>query len=147
MHISSKAFKNGEKIPKRYGYSGENINPPLDFYEIPENTKDLLLIVEDPDATAGPNPFTHWAVYNIQPDTAGIDEGALPIGASEATNDFGRPGYDGPKPPSGTHRYFFKLFALDRKIEAEPSYKRADIYQAMEGHILDTAELIGTYKA
>src|SRR5262249_51196814 len=110
MTITSTAFQNNDPIPPEYGYDGRNVNPPLTFSEVPAEAKSLLLIVEDPDAPNG--TFTHWILYNMSPATLQILEGQLPLGAQQATNDFGTPGYGGPKPPPGKpHRYVFRLFA------------------------------------
>lgn len=144
MTITSTAFQDNDFIPVEYGYDGRNINPPLTFSEVPTEAKSLVLIVEDPDAPSG--TFTHWILYNISPATLQIMEGELPIGAEQATNDYETRAYGGPRPPDGTHRYFFKLFALDTKLdEVQPEDKREEVYAAMDGHIIDQAELVGLY--
>src|SRR5690606_7776933 len=108
--------------------------------------KSLVLIVEDPDAPSG--TFTHWILYDISPATLQIMEGELPIGAKQAMNDYEAVEYGGPRPPDGTHRYFFKLFALDATLdETQPEDRRDDVYVAMDGHIIDQAELVGLFSA
>lgn len=146
MTITSTAFQNNDPIPKEYGYDDRNVNPPLTFSEVPVEAKSLVVIVEDPDAPNG--TFTHWVLYNISPATLQIMEGSAPIGAQEATNDFGTTGYGGPKPPSGTHRYFFKLFALDTTLkDVRPEDRREEVYTAMDGHIIEEAEIMGRFSA
>lgn len=143
MKISSPAFGNNEKIPAKFTCDGENLNPPLTISEVPENAKSLVLIADDPDAPG--RTFVHWTVWNIPPDTREIAEGAKPAGASEGLTDFGKTGYGGPCPPSGTHRYFFKLYALDTTLQLSQSSQKADIEAAMQGHILAQTELVGLY--
>lgn len=145
MQITSTAFQPDEPIPAEHSHDGGNTNPPLTFSEVPKEAKSLAIIVEDPDAPTG--TFTHWIVYNIAPATLQIPQNGLPVGAVQATNDFGRQSYDGPKPPSGTHRYVFKVFALDTTLDIVQGSKRADFYAAIDGHVLDQAELTGTYSA
>jgi len=146
MTITSTAFENNDPISEEYGYDGRNTNPPLTFSEVPPEAKSLVLIVEDPDAPGG--MFTHWILYNIAPATLQILEGELPINAMQATNDFGTKNYGGPRPPQGTHRYFFRLFALDSTLQnILPDARREDVYDAMNGHIIDQAELVGLFSA
>jgi Raf kinase inhibitor-like YbhB/YbcL family protein len=147
MTITSTAFQNNDPIPKEYGYDGRNVNPPLTFSEVPVEAKSLLLMVEDPDAPNG--IFTHWILYNISPATLQIMEGSAPIGAQEATNDFGVTGYGGPKPPPGKpHRYVFKLFALDITLkDVRPQDRRQEVYTAMDGHVIDEAQIVGLFSA
>lgn len=146
MTITSTAFQESDYIPVEYGYDGRNVNPPLTFSEVPPEAKSLVLIVEDPDAPSG--TFTHWILYDISPATLQIMEGELPIGAKQAMNDYEAVEYGGPRPPDGTHRYFFKLFALDTTLdETQPEDRRDDVYAAMDGHIIDQAELVGLFSA
>ena len=141
MKISSTAFKNNENIPRKYTCQGEDINPPLIFSQIPEETKSLALIMDDPDA---PNEtFVHWILFNI-PIVDGIDEDSSE--GVEGINSAYQEGYMGPCPPSGTHRYFFKLYALDIKPDLKKGCKKQDLENEMKGHILAQAELIGLYK-
>ena len=151
--ITSPAFDQDGEIPARYTCEGENISPPLEWSGIPAGTESLVLIVEDPDAPDPAAPrmtWVHWIVYNIPPATAGLAEAvgsdALPNGAGQAFSDWMCPGYGGPCPPVGRHRYIFRLYALDRILPDMHRPKRAVIDRAMHGHILDTAQLTGTYK-
>jgi Raf kinase inhibitor-like YbhB/YbcL family protein len=145
MTITSTAFQNGEPIPAEYGVDGRNVNPPLTFSEVPPEAKSLLLIVEDPDAPNG--IFTHWILYNMSPAVLQILEGELPLGAQQATNDFGALGYGGPKPPAGeTHRYVFRLLALDITLkDARPTDRRAEITTLLEGHVIAEAAIVGMF--
>ncbi|MGM0366475.1 MAG: YbhB/YbcL family Raf kinase inhibitor-like protein [Actinomycetota bacterium] len=143
MEIISTAFSHNENIPARYTCDGQDINPPLEFSNIPEGTRSLALIADDPDAPA--KTWVHWVVWNISPDATGIPEDSKPGEAVEGITDFKKPGYGGPCPPSGTHRYFFKLFALDTELDLDPSGGAGDLAKAMEGHIIESAELIGLY--
>jgi Raf kinase inhibitor-like YbhB/YbcL family protein len=143
IHLSSSAFSSGEKIPPRFTCKGANVNPPLDFHGIPPGTKSLALVIEDPDAPSG--LFTHWLVWNISPATAQIVEKSVPSGAAQGTNDFGKTGYGAPCPPSGTHRYFFRVIALDRTLDLQTSAKRAEFDKAIAGHVLARGELMGRF--
>ncbi len=145
MKIESPSFKNNEVIPSKYTCDGEDINPPLIISGVPNNTASLVLIVDDPDAPGG--TWVHWTLLNIDPKTTEIAEDSVPKGAIEAMTDFGSPGYGGPCPPSGTHRYFFKLYALDVVLSLNLSATAKDIYQAMEGHVTSSAELVGLYSS
>jgi len=144
MFIKSPSFKNNEMIPAKYTCDAENINPALVFSGIPSAAVSLVLIVDDPDAPG--STWVHWTVWNMSPETAEITEKSAPDGSVEGNTDFGTPGYGGPCPPSGTHRYFFKLYALDITLKLDASATAADIEDAMQGHILGSAELIGLYK-
>jgi Raf kinase inhibitor-like YbhB/YbcL family protein len=145
MQILSSVFKHGENIPAKYTCDGENINPPLSFGEVPEGAKSLVLIVDDPDAPMG--TWVHWTVFDISPDIKSITENTTPKGAREGITSFGGTGYGGPCPHSGTHHYYFKLYATD--IAHFPKFEvpatAADLMQLMKGHILSKAELIGLY--
>ncbi len=143
MKISSSAFKNNEFIPSKYTCDGENINPPLSISGAPKNTKSLALIVDDPDAPHG--TWIHWTIWNIDPKIGEICANSTPPNATEGITSFGKPGYGSPCPPSGTHRYFFKIYALDTKIDLLASSKVNELEKAIEGHILDNAEIIGLY--
>jgi len=128
-------------MPKKFTCQGEGISPALRFEEIPERTKSLALIVDDPDAVTG--MWVHWVVFDI-PVISGIDEDSIP--GKQGTNDFCRYNYGGPCPPSGTHRYFFKLYALDSELNLDEGISKEELEQAMQGHILEKSELIGLYK-
>lgn len=143
MKINSPAFAHNGKIPSKYTCDGENISPPLLFTEIPPEAASLALICEDPDAPG--KTFVHWVVWNIDSNTAEIGEGQKLEGAVEGYNDFGKNGYGGPCPPSGTHRYFFKLYALDKLLDLSPQSAKMHLESAMENHILAKAELVGLY--
>lgn len=144
MKILSAAFAHNNLIPAKYTCDGKNINPPLEFQDIPSEAKTLALVVDDPDAPAG--PWVHWQVFNIPPDCAGIGENEKFEQAVEGMTSFGAPGYGGPCPPNGTHRYFFKLYALDTKLALDSRHDKKALTNAIIGHILAHAELIGLYK-
>ena len=143
MNIASSAFTHNGNVPSRYTCDGANISPPLEFSNVPEDAQSLVLLVDAPDAPA--TTWVHWLVWNIDPTSTGTEEGTAPKGI-EGTTDFGQAGYGGPCPPSGTHRYFFKLYALDTKLELDASATKSDLEAAMESHIIDQAELIGLYE-
>jgi Raf kinase inhibitor-like YbhB/YbcL family protein len=144
MTITSPVFSHMGMIPPKYTCNGENVNPPLIIENIPEGTKSLALIVDDPDAPVG--IWVHWLLWNIRPDHDEIAENSVPRGALQGTNDFRKLSYGGPCPPSGTHRYFFKLFALDTLLTLEPGARKDELEKAMSGHILEKAEIIGMYR-
>jgi len=144
MKISSPTFEANQTIPSKYTCDGENINPPFQIFDVPAGAKSLVLISDDPDAPMG--TWVHWTIWNIPPETKEIGKNSAPIGVVEGMTSFGKKGYGGPCPPSGTHRYFFKLYALDSILDLPISAKAADIEKAMKGHILDKTELIGLYK-
>jgi Raf kinase inhibitor-like YbhB/YbcL family protein len=143
LRLSSPAFTNGSQIPSRYTCDGDNFNPHLVLHGVPEQAKSLTLVMEDPDAPTG--LWTHWIMWNIPAETKEIREHTVPFGALEGTNSGRKKGYTGPCPPGGTHRYFFRVFALDRKLALEAGAGRDELERAMEGHILATAELMGNY--
>jgi len=143
MKIESPSFRNNEMIPSKYTCDGANVNPPLLISGTPEDAKSLVLIVDDPDAPS--KTWVHWIVWNIDPNTKEILENTIPEGAVEGMTDFGKQGYGGPCPPSGIHHYHFKIYALDITISLDSSASVVDIKEAMQGHILDSAELIGLY--
>lgn len=141
MKLTSAAFENNKPIPSKYTCDDENINPPLEISEIPDNTKSLALIVHDPDAPRG--DWTHWILFNIDPTNEIKENSAL---GKQGQTDFGDSKYGGPCPPSGTHRYFFELYALDTVLDLTSSAKKPDVESAMQDHILAKAELIGNYR-
>lgn len=143
LTITSSAFQNEQMIPEKYTCDGENIPPPLQIEGVPVETKSLVLIVDDPDAPVG--TWVHWLVWNINPATKEIPENSVPAGSVEGTTSFGNPGYGGPCPPSGTHRYFFKCYALDRTLDLSISATNEEVAKAMQGHIIDQGELMGVY--
>lgn len=140
LKISSLAFKSNEFIPSKYTCDGDDVNPPLNIEEIPEATTSMVLIVDDPDAPMG--TWDHWIVWNIPPINE-IGEDTVP--GVEGLNDFGKRSYGGPCPPSGTHRYFFKVYALNTKLALNTNSRKKDVEQAIKGHILAKGELIGLY--
>ena len=143
MELTSAAFEPGGKVPSRYTCDGEDLSPPLAWRGVPAGAESLALIVDDPDAPG--KVWVHRVLYGLPPGTAGIAEGAVPPGAREGTTDFGRTGYGGPCPPSGTHRYVFTLYALDAPIELPPGATKAQLLEAMEGHVLAKSALQGRY--
>ena len=142
MKITSSAFKEGGNIPPKFTCDGSDTSPPLQIAGVPSNAKSLVLIADDPDAPSG--LFTHWLVWNIPPQTNSISEGSAPKGVQGA-NDFGKSGYKGPCPPPGTHRYSFKIFALDRELDLRAGAKRSQLDAAMKGHVIAQGELVGRY--
>ncbi len=142
--ISSTAFQNNGFIPSKYTCDGRDINPPLAIENVPPGTKSLALIVDDPDAPMG--TWVHWVCWNIAPNIKEIKENDTPGGAAAGLNDFKRQSYGGPCPPSGTHRYFFKLYALDTALDLPSGAKKADVEKAMKGHIIAQTQIIGLYK-
>jgi hypothetical protein len=142
--ITSPAFAPGQLIPSKYTCDGQDISPPLQWSDIPADTKSLALIMDDPDAPVG--TWDHWLVFNLPPDLAGLPEKASkPKEASDGKNSWGRLGYGGPCPPRGVHRYFFKLYALDTTLALAQGANKGQLLSAMAGHILTQAELMGTY--
>src|SRR6266567_3877648 len=143
MKITSSAFQEGVDIPSKFSRDGQDINPALRIEGTPSNAKSLLLIMDDPDAPVG--LFTHWLVWNIDAKTTEIAENSVPKGALQGTNDFPGRGYDGPQPPSGTHRYYFKIFALDRMLDLKSGARRREVDAAIRGHVIGQGELMGRY--
>lgn len=141
LTITSHAFENGGSIPAKYTCDGDDVNPPLKIEGVPEGAQSLVLIVDDPDAPMG--TWDHWIVWNISP-TGEIEENIVP--GVEGLNDFNKHSYGGPCPPSGTHRYFFKVYALDVKLDLSSDSSKKDVEKAMEGHILGKGEIVGRYK-
>jgi hypothetical protein len=153
LTLTSSAFRHEGEIPARYTCDGDDLSPPLSWSGVPKETKSLVLIVDDPDAPDPKAPrmvWVHWLLYNLPPDTTALAEGVkhtqLPKGALEGVNDWKRTGYGGPCPPIGRHRYFHKLYALDAVLPDLKRPTKAKLEQAMKGHVLAHAELIGTYQ-
>ena len=149
LKITSLAFEEGDMIPKQYTCDGADMSPPLSWSGIPEGTKSLALIADDPDAPS--KTWVHWVLYNLPPDSAGLPEKVPPddtlaSGARHGITDFRQLGYGGPCPPGGTHRYFFKLYALDIMLDLEIGATKGQLLKAMEGHILAEGQLMGKYK-
>jgi hypothetical protein len=148
MQITSPAFADNTPIPDRFTCRGDDISPPLDITGVPEGAESLVLIVDDPDAPDPAAPkfvWEHWVLWNIAPGTSAIGAGTVPAGAVQGTNSWGRTRYGGPCPPIGTHRYFFKLFALDTTLALSTTSIKADVETAMQGHVLAQTELLGLY--
>jgi Raf kinase inhibitor-like YbhB/YbcL family protein len=141
LKITSPKFENSGLIPSKYTCDGDDVNPPLTIEGLPKETESLVLIVDDPDCPVG--TWDHWVVWNI-PTTEKIDENSVP--GIEGLNTFRRHSYDGPCPPSGTHRYFFKIYALDTKLDVDSNARKKDVEKRMEGHILAKGEIVGLYK-
>jgi Raf kinase inhibitor-like YbhB/YbcL family protein len=143
MRITSQAFSNGEKIPDRFTMYGANHIPPLHLEDVPTRARSLALIVDDPDAPKG--TFNHWLLFNMDPKIRDIREDSVPVMATQGRNDFGETEYDGPRPPSGEHRYFFKAYALDTVLPLTHGAKRPDLDEEMKEHIVESATLMGRY--
>ena len=148
LELTSSAFGPGGSIPDIYTCKGQGISPALMWSGVPSGTQSLAVITDDPDAPSG--TFVHWVIFNIPVSSRGLPEAVptdpqLSDGAVQGNNGAGRPGYTGPCPPSGTHRYFFKLYALDTTLTLEPGASKDQLLNAMDGHILGQAELMGTF--
>jgi Raf kinase inhibitor-like YbhB/YbcL family protein len=143
MRITSDAFRDGGRIPDEFTMYGQNKVPPLHVEDLPNNTRSLALLVDDPDAPRG--TFTHWILFNVDPESRDIDENFVPAVGRQGQNDFGQPAYGGPKPPFGEHRYFFKAFALDTMLPLPEGVRRKEFERAIEGHVLESATLMGRY--
>ena len=151
LALHSPSFDDGGMMPEKHAYRQQNLSPSLQWSNVPDSAKSLALICDDPDA---PNKtWVHWVIYNIPASAGGLEEGVAkdatpsqPSGSVQGTNDFGNVGYDGPAPPSGTHRYFFKLYALD-VADLQPGLDKQGLLDAMEGHIVAEARLMGRYGA
>jgi Raf kinase inhibitor-like YbhB/YbcL family protein len=148
MILTSSAFREGELIPSRYTCDGENVSPPLEWDGIPEGTRSLALVVDDPDAPS--RTFVHWVLYHLPASVRELAEGVggsevIKIGAMQGRNDFHKVGYGGPCPPSGTHRYFFRLYALNAPLELHAGATGKELESAMKGRIAAEAQLMGRY--
>ena len=143
MKITSKAFTDGQSIPDQFSMYGRNRIPPLHFDEVPDKARSLALVVDDPDAPRG--TFNHWLLFNVDPKIRDIKEDCVPVMATQGRNDFGEVEYDGPKPPSGEHRYFFRAFALDTVLPLSRGSTRDALEREMKGHVIDSATLMGKY--
>jgi len=150
IRLTSTAFEDGEFIPTKYTCDGEDVSPPLQWQNIPEGTRSIAIICDDPDAPMG--TWVHWVLFDIPADAGGLEEGVPgmanpPKGGTHGANDFRRLGYGGPcPPPGGPHRYFFKIYALDAKLEFKPAVTKADVVKAMKGHVLGEGRLMGKYE-
>lgn len=149
MEIKSSAFKAGESIPAKYTCDNFDVSPPLLWSKVPAGTKTFAIIADDPDAPSG--TYVHWVVFNIPASQRDFAEDipkteSLDNGASQGLNDFGNIGYGGPCPPSGTHRYYFKIYALDSELSLTPGITKKELVKAMDVHVLDEGQLMGRYK-
>lgn len=150
LEVSSLVFEDQSPIPVDYTCDGDNVSPPIAWSGAPSDVRSFALICDDPDAPMG--TWVHWVVYDIPSDETELPEAVpdlreLPSGAHHGRNDFKNLGYGGPCPPAGNpHRYFFKLYALDKMLQLEPGATKQEVREAMEGHVLDQAELVGTYQ-
>jgi len=148
IKLTSASFKEGQPIPRTYTCDGVNVSPPLEWSGVPKTAKTLSVICDDPDAS--PDTWVHWVLYNLPADNIGIVESMpatekLLAGGFQGTNDFKKIGYGGPCPPSGTHHYFFKIYALDSELALKGGATKAELLKAMEGHIVAQTQLMGTY--
>jgi Raf kinase inhibitor-like YbhB/YbcL family protein len=153
LKLASSAFQQGGAIPSKYTCEGQDVSPPLAWSGTPAGAKSIAMIVDDPDAPDPAKPqrvYVHWVVYNIPVGTNSLSENAsksgMPSGAVQGKNDWGKAEYGGPCPPIGRHRYFFKLYALDTALTGLSAATKADLERSMQGHILDSGELMGTYQ-
>lgn len=149
IKVASPAFDNGGMIPKKYAGDGEDFSPPISWSGVPDGAKSIALIADDPDAPIG--TWVHWVIFNMPPDEKGLREGVpavamLSNGAAQGVNSSRKLGYEGPYPPSGTHRYYFKVYALDKMLGCRSGITKKELLGAMEGHILAQGELMGRYK-
>lgn len=149
IEVNSPVFTWGEAIPVKYTCDGDNVSPPLSWKGVPKGASSLALICDDPDAPGG--TWVHWVLYNLPPEERGLPEGVpskevLENRARQGRNDFRKIGYGGPCPPGGTHRYFFKVYALDAEAGLEPGATKAQLLEAMKGHVIGKGRLMGEYK-
>lgn len=148
MKVTSTAFPEGGAIPTKYTCDGQDVSPPLQWSGVPSAAQSLALVCDDPDAPG--KTWVHWVVYDLPPNNAGLSENirpeTLPSGGKQGLNDFKRTGYGGPCPPNGTHRYYFRLYALDQQTSLGDGATKEQLMKAMASHILAQSELMGTYK-
>ena len=149
LRIESAAFTEGGLIPERYTCDGADVSPPLSWTSVPAGTGSLALIADDPDAPG--KTWVHWVLFDLPAESKGLPENvpgekAPAAGGKQGRNDFGKIGYGGPCPPGGTHRYFFKLYALDSRLDLEPGASKQELLRVMEGHVLAEGQLMGKYR-
>jgi Raf kinase inhibitor-like YbhB/YbcL family protein len=144
LSIASESFQHGDRMPERHALEGENLSPALTWSGLPQSTRSIAVICEDPDAPSG--TFVHWVGWGIEPEAGGLGEGEP--APNEGRNGFGKTGYDGPSPPPGhgTHRYFFRVYALDTEPKLEPAASKEELEAAIEAHVLASGEHMGTYE-
>ncbi|MEJ2103299.1 MAG: YbhB/YbcL family Raf kinase inhibitor-like protein [Ignavibacteriaceae bacterium] len=148
IKLTSIAFREGDYVPKKFTCDGENVSPPLDWNGVPAEAKSIALICDDPDAPMG--TWVHWVIFNIPSSTNKLSEKVptdkvLEDGTTQGSNDFRKIGYGGPCPPGGTHRYYFKIYALDKRIELAPGATKGELLHEMNGHIIAEGMLMGKY--
>jgi hypothetical protein len=148
LELTSNAFSEGKTIPKKYSCDGEDLSPPLSWSGAPNGTERFALIADDPDAPG--MTFVHWVIYNIPGSATSLSEGIeskddFPDGTMQGANNFRKIGYGGPCPPGGTHRYYFKLYALNAELSLKPGATKDELLAAMENHIIEETQLMGTY--
>jgi len=149
INLTSSAFESGEMIPTKYTCDGRDVSPPLSWSGIPDSAESIALIADDPDAPG--KTWVHWVLFNLPADVTSLEENVskeatLENGAVQGITDFGRHGYGGPCPPGGTHRYFFKIYALDTALDIDSNVSKSDVVNAMDGHILAKGKLMGKYQ-
>ena len=149
IKLTSSAFKEGQPLPRAYTCDGPDVSPALEWSGVPKSAKTLAIICDDPDAPSG--DWVHWVLYNLPAENIGLVENMpttenLKAGGFQGKNDFGKIGYGGPCPPSGTHHYFFRLYALDAELPLKAGATKAELEKAMAGHIVGQAQLMGTYR-
>jgi len=149
IQVLSSAFKEGGMIPQQYACDGEDTSPPLSWESVPEGTRSIAVIADDPDAPGG--TFVHWVLYDLPANVRELPESlpkeeTPPSGGTQGKNSFGKIGYGGPCPPSGTHRYFFKVYALNARTNLAPGKSKEDLLETMEGHVLAQGQIMGRYK-
>ena len=144
LSVASESFRHGDRLPERHALEGENLSPALSWSGVPQSTQSIAVICEDPDAPAG--TFVHWVGWGIEPEAGGLGEGER--APNEGRNGFGKTGYDGPSPPPGhgTHRYFFRVYALDTEPKLDPGAPKEELEAAIEGHVLASGEHMVTYE-
>lgn len=142
--ISSPVFESNGYVPRRYTCDGKNVNPPFEIENVPQGAKSLALILVDADVPGG--SFVHWILWNIDPGIKEIKESSVPKGAVQGINDFKKRNYGGPCPPSGTHRYFFKIYALSIRLSLGPDSRKGDLEKALKGHVIAQAQMMGLCK-
>jgi hypothetical protein len=148
MQLHTTAFKEEEAIPRKYSCDGQDVSPPLSWSQAPEGAKSFVLIADDPDAPGG--TWVHWVYYDIPREVRELPEGVEPTehpgpGGTQGVNDFGNIGYGGPCPPGGEHRYYFKLYAIDKELKLKPGLSKKKVLSTIEGHVLDEARIMGTF--
>jgi Raf kinase inhibitor-like YbhB/YbcL family protein len=149
IKLTSTAFKEGESIPRAYTCDGVSVSPPLEWSGVPKTAKTIAIVADDPDAPGG--TWVHWVLYNLPAANIGLVENLaatenLTAGGFQGKNDFGKVGFGGPCPPSGTHRYFFRIYALDSELPLKAGATKAELIKAMEGHTVGQGQLMGTYR-